>query len=81
MHVYGQIIGRLTDSGHRLTGRLTIPQGVAAETYDGPYEFTPTADTQTIEIEQKMATADIIINPIPSNWGLITWNGSVLTVS
>lgn len=52
-----------------------------ADYYEGPYEFTPTQSTQTIAIEGKTATEDIVINPIPSNYGLITWNGSTLTVS
>ena len=50
-------------------------------TFDGPYEFTPTNEAQTIPIMDHVATGDIIINPIPSNYGLITWNGSVITVS
>ena len=49
--------------------------------YTGAYTFTPTTSTQTIEIDGKTASQDITINPIPSNYGLITWNGSTLTVS
>ena len=49
--------------------------------YEGPYEFTPTQGTQTAFTENKVLTENIIINPIPSNYGLITYNGSVLTVS
>lgn len=49
--------------------------------YDGPYEFTPTQETQTVEIAQKAAYQNITINPIPWNYGLITWDGSALTVS
>ena len=49
--------------------------------YDGEYVFTPTQNTQIIPINGKLATDDITINPIPSNYGLITWNGSTLTVS
>lgn len=49
--------------------------------FDGPYEFTPSASAQTIAIEEKMGRSDIIINPIPNNYGLITWDGSTLTVS
>jgi hypothetical protein len=30
---------------------------------------------------EKVVTRNIVINPIPSNYGLITWNGSTLTVS
>ena len=49
--------------------------------YDGAYEWTPTQSTQTIEIANKKALDNIKINPIPQNYGLITWNGSTLTVS
>jgi len=51
------------------------------EPYEGPYEFTPTQETQTVAINGKTAHQDITINPIPSNYGLITWDGSALTVS
>lgn len=49
--------------------------------YDGPYEWTPTDEIQTIEIAGKKAIDHIKINPIPSNYGLITWDGSTITVS
>ena len=90
MHVYGELTGKLTSSGQLsgflnaqkgISGLLTIPSAVGVEVYDGPYEFTPTEDTQTIEIEHLMATQDIVIDPIPYNYGLITWSGSTLKVS
>lgn len=80
MHVYGEIYGRLTGCG-TINGSLTIPAGTGTKPYKGPYQFTPTAYTQTVEIAEQIATQDITINPIPSNYGLITWNGSTLTVS
>lgn len=49
--------------------------------YDGPTTVTPTQQTQTLNTQQKIVLTDIIINPIPSNYGLITWDGSTLTVS
>lgn len=49
--------------------------------YTGPVEFTPSAETQTIECFQMLMPENIVINPIPNNYGLITWNGSTLTVS
>lgn len=52
-----------------------------AEHYTGAYTFTPSTETQTIDIGGMIATGDITINPIPSNYGLITWNGNTLTVS
>ena len=55
--------------------------GGETQPYTGEYEFTPGEDTQTIEIQDKTATRNIVINPIPSNYGLITWNGRTLIVS
>ena len=49
--------------------------------YEGEYEFTPSSETQTIDIRNRVARRNITINPVPQNYGLITWNGSVLTVS
>ena len=51
------------------------------DTYQGPYEWTPSAEAQTIQIADMIAAEDIVINPIPSNYGLISWSGSTLTVS
>lgn len=49
--------------------------------YDGITEVTPSQDTQILQTSNKAVTRNIIINPIPFNYGLITWNGSTLTVS
>ena len=64
-----------------VSGSLQISGGGASPPFHGEYEYTPSLETQTIAINGKRATQDIIINPIPSNYGLITWNGTVLTVS
>lgn len=50
-------------------------------TYSGPLIVTPTEDTQTLDTGGKVVGGNIVIEPIPNNYGLITWNGSVLTVS
>lgn len=49
--------------------------------YTGSYDFTPTQETQTVNISGLRARHDITINPIPSNYGLIIWDGSVLKVT
>lgn len=49
--------------------------------YEGAYEFTPTQEAQTIEIAEKTASQNIIINPIPRNYGLITLSGYTIIVS
>ena len=75
-----RIIGTLSVQAG-LNGSITIPAEIPCEEYEGAYEFTPSGETQTVEIARKKATANIIINPVPSNYGLITWNGAWLTVS
>lgn len=55
-----------------------VPQVVE---YQGPYEVTPTTTAQTLATMGLLSTADIVIDPIPSNYGLVTWDGAVLTVS
>ena len=52
-----------------------------AQPYQGPYEATPAREAQTFPTTGKLMTADFVVNPIPSNWGQITWNGATLTVS
>ena len=49
--------------------------------YTGEYEFIPSGEQQTIQINGRMAERDITIKPIPHNYGLVTWNGAFLTVS
>lgn len=49
--------------------------------YAGPTEWTPAPYAQIIPTDGCALRSDIIVNPIPSNYGLVTWNGSVLTVS
>ena len=49
--------------------------------YEGEYSFTPTQTEQIVEVGGKKALENIVINPIPSNYGLITYNGTYITVS
>lgn len=65
-----------------LEGELTTAIEVTTRVpeYEGSYEVTPSQETQILETSDKMATANIIINPIPQNYGLIEWNGQYLTV-
>lgn len=49
--------------------------------YTGDTVITPTQETQVLHTEMKSTLTDITINPIPSNYGLITWDGATLTVS
>lgn len=51
------------------------------EPYEGEYSVTPTQQEQVLLTEGLRMTQNVTIAPIPNNYGLITWNGSVITVS
>lgn len=55
--------------------------GAGYPVYTGETEVTPTQETQVLSTAGTSVLNDIVINPIPSNYGLITWNGLTLTVS
>lgn len=48
--------------------------------YDGDYSATPSEGSQTIPTALKLMAHDFVIQPIPSNYGRISWNGSTLSV-
>lgn len=50
-------------------------------TYEGDAEFTPSETAQVIPTAGHLVLSDMTINPIPSNYGRVTWDGSTLTVS
>ena len=90
MNVYGELTGVLTGGGTlkgtltqpgTINGSLTVPIYVYPPAYGGTYEITPTNETQILETDEKYLNNNITINPIPNNYGLITWNGTVITVS
>ena len=51
------------------------------EYYTGATEITPSAETQVLPTAGLAIPGDITINPIPQNYGLITWNGLGIRVS
>lgn len=60
---------------------IEIVNSIEGEVYTGPAEIIPSQETQILNTTNKVLLKDIIVKPIPSNYGLITWNGSTLTVS
>lgn len=62
-------------------GTPVVKEYVDVQTYTGEYEITPSAETQTLDTAGLRLTRPVTVNPIPQNYGLITWNGSFLTVS
>ena len=74
----GSLSGGLSEQG-TLTGGLAPYKPTGS--YHGATEVTPSEETQVLPTAGEMLSSDITVNPIPSNYGLITWNGSTLTVS
>ena len=76
----GTLVGSVNSTG-RLRGTVQISTMASVERYEGECTFTPSEEAQIIDIQQKLATGNITIEPIPSNYGLITWDGTKLTIS
>lgn len=63
--------------------KVTAHEGIPIypSPYSGTIDITPTEEAQTIPTSGYMMQTDIVVEPIPSNYGLITWDGTTLTVS
>lgn len=70
----------ITDSD---AARFKADEGIPIypEAYTGTYEVTPTRETQILATDHLMMNDNVTINPIPPQYGLITYNGSIITVS
>jgi len=49
--------------------------------YEGEYRVRPEPFEQTLPTADRRMERNVVVEPIPSNYGLITYNGSVITVS
>lgn len=77
--MYLSIDGEVTTTAASLSGDVTIPADVAY--YSGDFEVEPSSEETVLQTEGKLMSRNITIKPVPSNYGLITWNGATLTVS
>lgn len=74
-----------------ISGRIGSPTRVSGDArkaeiefvpaYEGDYIVIPSRQAQTLSVKDMKMSQDIVVEPIPQNYGLISWNGSVLTVS
>jgi hypothetical protein len=70
-------------NNRKLTLNINPPvaRQITGDIYDGDYRIDPSQETVVLSTLGKAMIDNVVINPIPSNYGLITWNGSTLTVS
>lgn len=73
-------ISASVSSEEALRASVSVPEFISVF-YEGDYSVTPSAETQVLQTKDLAMRQDLTINPIPSNYGLITWNGAYLTVS
>ena len=74
--------GTVTKSGLPINGNIicsTVDRHL--DHYTGSYVVTPTKSTQTLSTYNHVMDGNVTVNPIPDNYGLITWNGDFLKVS
>lgn len=48
--------------------------------YTGNTEITPSTTEQVLATAEKVVTRNIVINPIPENYGRLLYSGNTLTV-
>lgn len=74
------LIGTLT-AIQNLSGIISIPAVRDAERYEGEYTVTPSSELQTLNTAGLLLSNNITVEPIPSNYGLVEWNGSYISIS
>ena len=74
----GGYVAPYTNVRLKAFGGLTATEQLSTQ---GAATITPSTSSQIAVAAGKYTTGDIIVNPIPSDYGRITWDGSVLTVS
>ena len=51
------------------------------EAYEGNYEVTPSEEVQTLPTANRMLARNIVVAPIPQNYGRITYNGGGIIIT
>lgn len=66
------------NSSSRISAKVDVNH---ASAYKGEYVITPTTYEQILNTAGKIMAKEVIVERIPRNYGLVTWNGSFLMVS
>lgn len=53
----------------------------SGEAYEGNYEITPSEELQTLPTANRQLARDIVVAPIPKNYGRITYSGGGIIIT
>ena len=81
VHRINWSVKRPEDCRFRLSVSHYKDRIISPNPYEGDTVITPSDERQTLPTRGKYLSNNVVINPIPSNYGKISWNGSVLTIS
>lgn len=69
------------DTGTELTFAEHLDVHIQAlPDYDGPLVVTPSDVAQTLPFAGHSGVEDVVVAPIPSDWGRIVFSGGIITV-
>ena len=84
------VIGGETNLVHKIDGQLILTTQIDGDagaympiypaSYTGATEVTPSEETQTLLTHGLTVVQDIVVNPIPTNYGRITYTAGIITV-
>lgn len=81
----GKISGSATLTGGEIsTPSVTLTGGqlslATIPIYNGSLSVVPSNETQILQTSGKKIAGNIVVDPIPNNYGKVSWNGSYLMV-
>lgn len=76
-----QHIGLANAPAQRIGAGNAYQITVGADPYKGEYVVIPSQERQTLQTKHLSMAENVTVEPIPSNYGLITYNGFGITVS
>jgi hypothetical protein len=75
------VVIRASKQGGVAVGTQTVQKPSDIPYYSGSYTITPGPQAQTLKTEELRMARNLTVEAIPNNYGLITWNGSFLTIT
>lgn len=67
-------------NGDKVGTLKAVGSGGGVPAYRGPTEYAPCDHTVVVPVKGYRMKENIIIDPVPSNYGRLIWNGHTLTV-